>query len=97
MQIVVDDIWRRPFRLERRPGWTKEVAVMQRLSIDSDSLRSIGYNELGQMMEVEFEDGTLRQYYDVPLDIYDDFLETKTKDNYFNDYVKDNYLFQQIH
>jgi hypothetical protein len=70
---------------------------MQRLSIDSDSLRSIGYNELGQMMEVEFEDGTLRQYYDVPLDIYDELLETKTKDKYFNDYVKDNYLFQQIH
>jgi hypothetical protein len=71
--------------------------VMQRLFVDSEVLRSIGYSEMGRIMEVEFENGSVRQYYSVPPDIYDGFLDAPVQDNYFDDFVKSNYISQLIH
>jgi hypothetical protein len=43
---------------------------MNRQSVKSSNVKSIGYDELKQVLEVEFNNGTIYQYLKVPENIY---------------------------
>ena len=64
---------------------------MERQNVSSSNLRSVGYDAQSQILEIEFRNGRVYQYYEVPQDIYKDLMTAASKGSYFNDVIKDAY------
>ena len=44
------------------------------ISIESDNVRAAGYDETNKVMTVQFDNGTIYEYYDVPTELWISFL-----------------------
>ena len=69
---------------------------MQRSRVTSTSIVAVGYDEASHVLEVEFENGHVYQYFDVPELIVAEFLRASSLGNYMNMYIRDAYRFTQI-
>jgi len=67
-----------------------------RRPVDSTLIRSIGYDLSGSVLEVEFEDGHVYEYYDVALTIYSELMAAGSVGSYFNDHIKDMYAYRRV-
>ena len=70
---------------------------MKREPVESTAIKSIGYNEDKQILEVEILDtGRVYKYFNVPLEEYMDFLDAKSLGEYYNRVIKENYEFREL-
>lgn len=69
---------------------------MYRRPVESQSIRSVGYDLASSVLEVEFVDGPVYECYDVPLSIYSALMEAESKGSFFNDHVKDMYPYALV-
>lgn len=70
---------------------------MKREPVESTAIKSIGYNEDKQILEVEIlETGRVYKYFNVPLDEYMDFLDAKSLGEYYNRVIKENYEYREL-
>ena len=70
---------------------------MERIRIESGDIRTIGYDESMQTLEIEFHQGGTYQYYDVPKKIYDCFMKyALSHDDYHTRYIKNRYRHKKI-
>ncbi len=70
---------------------------MDRISVESSNLASVGYDEDSSIMEVEFNDGSVYQYYSVPSYVFDELLTASSKGKYFHKNVKEaRYQYQRV-
>jgi hypothetical protein len=51
---------------------------MTRLPVLSSSIRSIGFDASAGVLEVEFQDGEIYQYCDVPREVHDQLIAAKS-------------------
>lgn len=68
---------------------------MQRTTVSSSNIRSIGYNLQSAILEVEFASGDVYQYFDVPEHLYRQFLSASSQGQFLNDYIRYNYRYQK--
>jgi hypothetical protein len=61
---------------------------MNRDYIESSTIASAGYESSSLTLEVEFKNGSLYQYYDVPQSTYDEFTASASKGSYLNNVIK---------
>ena len=72
-------------------------STMKREPVESTAIKSIGYNEDKQILEVEIlETGRVYKYFNVPLDEYMDFLDAKSLGEYYNRVIKENYEYREL-
>ena len=64
---------------------------MRRSTVKSRSIRSVGYHERSQILELEFEGGRLYQYFDVPRSVYEELVQAESIGRFVNTRVKGNY------
>jgi hypothetical protein len=65
---------------------------MKREPVESTAIKSIGYNEDKNILEVEIlETGRIYKYFDVPLEKYLDLMEAKSLGEYYNRVIKEKY------
>jgi hypothetical protein len=57
---------------------------MDRNSVSSSLLASVGYDSDEQVLEVELQDGKVYQYMDIPEETYRDLLNADSIGRYFN-------------
>lgn len=69
---------------------------MERESVRSSNIASIGYEEINEILEIEFLSGGIYQYLDVPEDVYDELMEADSHGKYFASNIKDVYEFVKI-
>lgn len=69
---------------------------MQRKSVRSSNLASIGYDEINEILEIEFLSGGSYQYLDVPVYVYEELMDADSHGKYFNEYIKDKYKTKKI-
>ena len=69
---------------------------MKRERVDSRTMRSVGYEVLGQILEIEFEAGAVYQYLDVPQKVHEELFSAESKGQYFNSEIRDEYEFVRI-
>lgn len=69
---------------------------MQRQIIFSEHITSAGYDAATSVMEIEFTNGTIFQYSDVPQEVYDGLLASTAPDKYFVRYIKNKFPFFEI-
>jgi len=53
---------------------TKVGTKGQLISIQSDNVRAAGYDETSMVMTVQFDNGALYEYYEVPADLWTAFV-----------------------
>jgi hypothetical protein len=67
---------------------------MRRISLISDVLRSIGYDD--GRLEAEFTTGAVYEYEDVPEDEYDGLMNAESHGQYFNARIRDRYRYRRL-
>jgi hypothetical protein len=61
---------------------------MNRTPVSSSNLASIGYDAESLVLEVEFNNGRVYQYFDVPQGTYDELMGASSKGSYMNNVIK---------
>ncbi len=69
--------------------------LVKRKTVWSTSVRSVGYDESDQVLEIEFVSGGIYRYYGVPREVYQRMLEAPSKGAYFLQHVKDEYQYSR--
>jgi hypothetical protein len=72
------------------------VILLERLSVKSVILRSVGYDESTKILEIEFHSGLVYQYSGVPLKIYTDLMRSGEIGKYFSDKVRTQFRTKQV-
>ena len=62
----------------------------------STEIEWIGYEQKTNMLQVEFIEGGIYQYQNVPQNIYDNFLNADSHCRYFETFVKGRYSHRKI-
>lgn len=61
---------------------------MERTYVTSSNIASIGYDADQMILEVEFNYGSVYQYFDVPESVYEGLMAADSHGKYFDTYVK---------
>lgn len=69
---------------------------MQRTPVTSSDIQSIGYDTATRTLEVEFHSGGIYQYFNVPASEYQAFMAAGSHGQYFHQYIKNTYGWQQV-
>jgi hypothetical protein len=69
---------------------------MDRQSVESSSLRSVGYDPQTETLEIEFHNGRVYQYFEVPLVVYQELLQAESLGRYFQFNLRDAYRYQRM-
>lgn len=64
---------------------------MERQSVSSSNLASIGYDAEYEILEVEFNHGGVYQYFDVPEDVYQELMDAPSHGVYFSANIRNDY------
>jgi hypothetical protein len=62
-----------------------------RKSIDSATLSSVGYDQESNTLEVEFTNGSVYQYFDVPIEVVVALLLAESAGRYHNAHIRNRY------
>ena len=69
---------------------------MQRKPVNSSNIASIGYDESSETLEVEFLDGSVYQYFNVPSGTHEGLMAASSHGGYLSAYVKGTYQYQKL-
>ena len=69
---------------------------MHRQSVSSSNLHSVGYDADSQTLEIEFNDGSIYQYYGVLGQIYRGLLSADSKGSYFHTNIRNKYRYTKV-
>lgn len=61
---------------------------MQRTHVSSSHIKSVGYDSASAILEIEFLDGSIYQYYNVPAYIYLGLMNASSHGIYLDRHVK---------
>lgn len=69
---------------------------MERQEVESTTMRSVGYDQTNQILEIEFQSGLIYQYLDIPAALYKALWEAESKGRYFNREIRATYEFVRV-
>ncbi|AZT25065.1 TPA: KTSC domain-containing protein [Salmonella enterica] len=70
---------------------------MDRQYVSSSNLRSVGFDVRTSVLEIEFNNGTVYQYFNVSETVYTGLMSASSKGSFFDLHVKKaGYRYQQI-
>jgi hypothetical protein len=69
---------------------------MNRTPVTSSSVASVGYDPNTMALEVEFRNGSVYQYFDVPETTYQDLMSASSVGTYLNQTIRASYRCAQI-
>lgn len=64
---------------------------MERVAVASSNIRSVGYDEARRVLEVEFNQGRIYDYAEVPRDVYEALIHAASVGRYFAENIKGRY------
>ena len=69
---------------------------MIRDSVASSNISSIGYDADSETLEVEFTNGSIYQYFNVPSGLNDQLMAAPSKGQFLNVYIKNAYPYSRV-
>lgn len=69
---------------------------MNRIPVISSNVSSVGYDENSSTLEVQFHDGSVYQYFAVPVQIYSGLINAGSVGGYLNDHIKGVYRYRRV-
>jgi len=74
----------------------EEIKSMERELVSSSNIASIGYDAAAETLEVEFLDGSVYQYYNVPQALYQQFMEAGSKGKFLHANIRNAYAYSRV-
>jgi len=79
-----------------QPATAREEAISTS-RVRSSALPSVGYDEDQQALEIEFTNGAVYRYFDVPAEVYRGLMAAESHGRYFHQHVRDKtYRYQRL-
>ncbi len=69
---------------------------MERTSVQSSNLASVGYDSRTQTLEIQFQNGRVYQYFDVAQDVYSGLMKAASHGRYFLANIKGMYDYRRV-
>ncbi|KPK07383.1 MAG: hypothetical protein AMJ64_06725 [Betaproteobacteria bacterium SG8_39] len=69
---------------------------MERKRVNSSRIRSVGYDERSQLLEVELSNGTVYQYSRVSPEVHRRFMAAPNPTSYFDDQIAEEYTARRV-
>ena len=69
---------------------------MDRIPVSSSMMLSIGYDTGSQTLEIEFNNGTVYQYFSVPDYTYESFINSGSKGQFFHQNINNSYPYSRV-
>jgi len=69
---------------------------MNRTTVDSTNLKSIGYDFDKKILEIEFLTKSVYQYMEVPISIYTKLVKSNSKGEFFYHSIRGKFQFKKI-
>ena len=69
---------------------------MDRERVRSSNIKSVGYESDSMTLEVEFRDGGIYKYFNVPAHVHEGLMRAISKGSYFHDHIKERYRFRKM-
>ncbi len=69
---------------------------MIREPVSSTNIISMGYDAAAETLEVEFNSGSIYQYYNVNQAMYEQLLTSPSKGQFLNAYIKNAYPYSRV-
>ena len=69
---------------------------VQRYSVASSNLASVGYDPGTQTLEIEFLSRSVYQYYNVSENIYRQLMAAGSKGKFFHQYIRNAYPYSRV-
>jgi len=67
------------------------VSHIRRETVDSTALSSVGYSKRLHALEIEFHDGLIYRYLEVPRSVYRELITAESKARFYNRNVRGKY------
>lgn len=64
-------------------------------TVESDVIHAIGYDDEINVLEIIFNSGQIYQYRNVPREVFEQFMQSESKGNYFQHNIRDEFEFWQ--
>jgi hypothetical protein len=72
------------------------ISAIPRLAVQSSSLASIGHSADENALVIEFRNGSIYRYVDVPAQTYDALLHAESKGGYFNRFIRSRFVHERV-
>lgn len=69
---------------------------MDRKPVSSSNLRSVGFDPTSGILEIEFKNGSVYQYDNVPFSEYRALMSASSHGKYFSSHIKKSYTYRKI-
>ena len=69
---------------------------MNRIPVSSSNLSSVGYDSVSLTLEVEFKDGAVYQFFDVPEFEHQELMQAASHGKYFRANIRDRYRYTRL-
>lgn len=69
---------------------------IERIRVKSSNIYSVGYDKTEKILQVEFLNGSIYQYCDVPEYVFNELLQASSKGKYFNSKIAFCYKYEYI-
>jgi hypothetical protein len=69
---------------------------MERTAVQSSNIASIGYDNQSETLEIEFLNGSIYQYFDVPERVYEELMGADSHGKYLAHIIKGNYRYSKV-
>jgi hypothetical protein len=61
---------------------------MQRQGVQSSNIKEIGHDQATLTLEIEFLNGSIYQFFDVPRPVYEQFMQAPSHGQFFSQQIK---------
>ena len=69
---------------------------MKTIAVDSTTLRAVGYDAERQLLQIEFHNRSIYQYFEVPGNVYEELMQAPSKGAYFNRSIRPRFDFALV-
>ena len=69
---------------------------MEMHSVQSSNINAIGYDEGSETLQIEFINGGMYQYFDVPQHVFDGIMNADSKGKFLHSNIKGAYRYSRV-
>ena len=84
--VISGDTWAEP-----SPTPTHIPSRIPREPVQSTAIARVGYSKRRHILEIEFVNGAVYRYFDVPLSVYHDLMSAESKARFYDSNIKKHY------
>lgn len=72
------------------------VSRIKRVPVESSALATVGYSKKLRALEIEFRNGAIYRYLEVPSDVYEALLNAHSKARFYDENIRRKYRSQHV-